>query len=335
MRSVNPFLFRRLVGPSGLGLLLVLATACGSTRPLTVPPALTGGGCAPWSAADSVAAAPRPALQMAGLDTTLTHRFSAASLHTAHAFWLLPPLAAYAQARRQYRRQPTLAGRVAVLEHRQQLSQRLTQAQLEVATVASQLDCQEEQADQLAGFMANRASEAETRLTAASIVVGAVGSVAVGALFFNNKGGKADELIGIGTGLAGAGLGLRILRNARRPPTVLVAHARNPLGAVWAGDNAAGLFPPAVWYYLTQPHPAAPGQPPVLERLRADWTRYGQLGPENSKERTRLTQLFFGAGGAYTAAELGTRADMHDELESQVNLLQRDLARLSRELVDF
>lgn len=335
MGRTNRIFFGRLVRPGGLGLLLGLATACGSTRPLTIPPALAGGGCAPWSAADSVAAVSSPALLVAGLDTGLVRRFSPASRHTAHVFGLLSALAAYAQARRQYQRQPTLAGRVAVLEQRQQLSQRLTQAQLDVATVAAQLDCQEEQADQLAGFMADRAAVAETRLTAASIVVGAVGSLAVGALFFNSKGGKADELIGIGTGLAGAGLGLKIFRNARHPPTVLVAHPRNPLAAVWTGDNAAGLFPPAVWYYLTQPHPAAPGQPPVRERLRADWTRYGQLGPDNSKERARLTQLFFGAGGAYTAAELGTRADMHDELESQVNLLQRDLARLSRELADF
>lgn len=297
-----------------------------------MPATLTSSTCAPWTPVGPVAAAPRPPLNPAALDTALARYLSITSLHTAYGFGLLPLLADYARARQWQRQQPMPDHQLAALALGQQLNQRLTQAQLEIAAVAAELDCEEEHADQLAGYLAARAAEAETRLTAASIVAGAVGAAATGALYLNSKTSNASNLVGIGTGLMGALLGLKIFRNAKHPARVLVAHPRNPLQAVWDGSNAAGIFPASVWHYLAYPRPAAPAGSSVREQLVASWTGFGQLGPAHSPERARLTRLFFGAGGAYSAAELSTRADMNDELESQVNLLQRHLARLSQEL---
>jgi len=65
--------------------------------------------------------------------------------------------------------------------------------------------------------------------------------------------------------------------------------------------------------------------------LTSGWV-LGKLPTPKEKKREEVYTLFFGEGGEYTAGPLTNRANMHDQIEAQINLMKQDLKLLSFEL---
>ncbi|GAB2562069.1 hypothetical protein [Spirosoma aerophilum] len=213
---------------------------------------------------------------------------------------------------------------------RQQITEWIGLTNLQISSTASEMDCEEERADQVATYLVQQANGREQKLTVASLTVGALTSIISIALFARKSNSDALNALGIGGGAAGAGLGLGILLVKQKVP---FQHPRNPLGDLWTGPDTSSIFPPLVWAFLNQPtqpgHPSSSVRRQLLER----WNDLGQLGTTPGKEQTRLRALFFGTGGTYTADELQIRANMLDQLESEINLIKQDLATLQLDVL--
>jgi hypothetical protein len=267
---------------------------------------------------------PQP-LHQEQLPPVLTKFFSPLALHTANAIGLLPDLITLIQCRQAVQQEPGIENRLALLEAHHRALHRISIASLEVAAVASELDCEEERADQLAVYLKGKEDARETRLTVGAIVVGGLGAIAAGILLASDTESNAAEVIGIGTGLTEAALGVLIWQNEQ---TASFRHPRNALRDIWEGPETSRIFPPSVWYYLNHPLPGQADKS-IRQQLVERWAALGQAPDQSTRANRTSLPLFWGEGGMYSANDLENRANMYDQLEAQVNLMQQDLKQLA------
>lgn len=303
---------------------LLLALASCATRPPTRLQVASGYCDPPLAYRYDPAFAPQPNFEAALTPALLAH-YPRRNLLTANAAGVLPLLkellvleetASWPQPRRQ---QP--AADLAVLRQRQRITAQLMLVSTAVASVAAELDCEGERADQVAGYLAEQDDRRTQRLNVLSIGIGAASGV--GTTVIENKSGQ--YAFGIGGGLLAAGLGLLTLHVNH---TAEFMHPRNLLADVWAEKPTSELFPPSVWYMLTEPAFSNSGQTSLAHNTRQRWQHYGQLAHPDSKQGQELTALLVGPGGRYSANQLTVRANMLNELQSAVRLLNQELQGL-------
>jgi hypothetical protein len=301
-----------------LALLLALA-GCATRPPARL--AVAAGYCdPPLPYRYNPAFAPQADFE-AALTPALLARYSRRTLLTANAVGILPQLQALLslQAARQ---QPGPATELAVLRQRQAIASQVALVSSTVASLAAELDCEGERADQVAGYLKSEDDRRTQRLNVLSIVVGAASGI--GTTVIDNKGGQ--YALGIGGGLLAAGLGLLTLSQGGH--TSDFTHPRNLLADVWAEKPASDVFPPSVWYMLREPAFSNSGQTSIAHNTRQRWQHYGQLAKPDSKKGQALASLLFGSGGQYSADQLTVRANMLNELQAAVRLLNQELQGL-------
>lgn len=250
-------------------------------------------------------------------ESLVTKRFSVAALETASTCRLLPALRGLVQAEQTNQS-------VALWQER--INQRLTIASLELASVAAEMDCHEETADQVADYLAEQKSSRTRILTLLSILIGAFGGVLTSVMALRNVSKIIIKYSAIAFGLTGAAIGLTTLITNQR---ILVSHERNPLRDMLTGPTRSDYFPPLVWAYLNRPNSRNPDRQSVRQHLLNRWASFEGLSPERvASGESRL----LGERGWYNADELHRRANLFDQLESEVNLMNYDLQRLAREV---
>ena len=79
---------------------------------------------------------------------------------------------------------------------------------------------------------------------------------------------------------------------------------------------------------LTNPAFSNQGQTSIAHNTRQRWQHYGQLAHPTSKDGRVLTALLLGPGGPYSADQLTVRANMLNELQAAVRLLNQELQGL-------
>ena len=309
--------------PYCLALLLALA-GCAGTRPARLQ--VTAGYCdPPLPYRYDAAYAPQADFE-AALTPALLARYPRRNLLTANAVGILPQLkelvaleeiASQPLARRQ---QPV--AELAVLRQRQQILARVALVSSTVASIAAELDCEGERADQVASYLNDQDARRTQRRNVLSISIGAASGI--GTTVIDNK--PAQYAFGIGGGLLAAGFGLLTLKQDGY--TAEFAHPRNLLADVWTEKPASEAFAPSVWYMLTEPAFSNGGQTSIAHNTRLRWEHYSQLAHPNSKEGKQLAALLFGEGGEYSASQLQLRANMLNELQSAVRLLNQELQGL-------
>lgn len=272
--------------------------------------------------------APLPLHEMK-LDTAVLARFSFKSLNVANAFGILELLTAFIQSEKSFQQNPSVENRLAKLELSQRIDQQINLSSLEISSVASELDCEEERIKQVADYIKGAEDANETKLTVAAIVVGATGAAASGLLLNSGDEGEVSEYIGIASAITEAALGGLILLNQKK---VDYFHPRNALREIWEGRDSTDVFPPSVWYYLNYFNPENPAEKSLRYQIIESWMGFGQIEKAASGKKRRLIELYFGKGGKYTTAQLYNRANMYDQLESYVKIIKQDLMMLSVEL---
>lgn len=266
---------------------------------------------------------PKP-LESIAIDSAIRNRFSSGSLNVANAIGLHDLLAGYIAEQKLFTDHPASDSRINMLNISQLINQKITTASLEISSVVSELDCEEERASQIASFLKDRSDQREKKLVIASIVIGAAG-VITGEILSNNKG-NAESYVSLGTGLTGATLGVLMLVNNQK---VTFNHSRNTPGEIWNGPRVSKTLPSSIWYYLNY---ESPGRESISLRsqLIANWTKFGQIETmQTNGERT--IPIYFGQGGKYTANQLQNRANMYDQIASYIALMKQDLKQLSIE----
>ncbi len=203
---------------------------------------------------------------------------------------------------------------------RQRLSDKINQASLEISSITASIDCEEEKSEQLASFLEKEIRKKERNFTVAAIVTGAAISVLTGGILFLQGGDLLIELVGITGGLTEVWLGLSILKANKK---VAIEHRDNILAEVKEGGAKTTFIPPAIWYYINHENASRNGK--SLRQLLLDrWQIYNlDEGDDN---------VLFMEGGLYSAEMLKNRADMLDQLEAQIDLMQQDLLGLSKEI---
>lgn len=203
-------------------------------------------------------------------------------------------------------------------EIRAGIQHHIVMASIEIDGIAAELDCEGERADQLARFLDDHNNKRNTKLTVASIITGAITTIATAAI----KDNGTQNTVAIGGGLLSAGLGAMTINAARKK--VSLRHSRNMLADIWYAPDSSAMYPPFVWYVLNEKHFSNSGKVSLAQSIRQRWLEF-DLGKKVSKESE---QLYFGAGGIYKADDLHTRAAMLNELQSTVRSINQDLQGL-------
>ena len=300
---------------------LLALNACHASRPINSALQTEPEYCVPPVAYRyDPATAPLPNIGPL-LDSALTARFPRRSLLVANAAGALPQLRELVRLEEADQKAPAPVHALAVLTQRQRIATRLQLLSVAIASVAAELDCEGERADQVAGYLTARANSRSQRLTVLSIGVGAASGI--GTTVSSDQ--ATQYIFGIGGGLLTAGLGLLTLSSHR---TVPYGHPRNLLADVWQETSTSAVYPPGVWYLLTEKAFSNRGENSVAHNTRLRWQRYGELNAPESRAGRQQQALFFGAGGRYQADDLTVRANMLNELQASVRLLNQELQGL-------
>ncbi|HNF30174.1 MAG TPA: hypothetical protein PLY81_07840, partial [Chitinophagaceae bacterium] len=256
----------------------------------------------------------------------LTNKFSFAALNTANAIGVIDNLTMYARLKKDERTTPKLERRVVMLELLQKITQRINIASLEISAVASELDCEEERASQVATYLKSKESAKEKNLIIGSMIVGAVGSIAAEIISMNSNSGNTSNIVAITTSIIDVGLGTLIILNNK---SIEFYHNRNALKDIWNNPKTSSFFTPSIWYYLTYEN-VSKNEKSLRKQLIEKWQDFGQI--TSSKNKDKNIELYFGNGGKYETEQLKNRADMHDQIESYITLMKQDLKQLSIEI---
>ena len=227
------------------------------------------------------------------------------------------------------KQEPDDSNRIVLLESYMRIQHRIQIASLAVSGIASELDCEEERCDQIATYISGIENRRETRLTVSAITIGALGAIVSGVLLLNNPETISVEYIGIGVGVTEAVLGVFILKSGNE---VTFHHPRNPLKSIWTGKDEDGIFPSFVWRYLNHPNISDHPELTLRDQIVGRWMSFSQFNLKSNKKQQEFEKKYFGAVGNYSSDELFYRADMHDQVESNVNLMKQDLTLLALEL---
>lgn len=300
--------------------ILVTIQSCTVTK--KAPSALTYENSSCYHQSDYAYTAdnlPRP-IHTLHLDTALTSNYSATSLNIANALGLLDDLNKYALLSDEFKINPSTDLKIEILEIIQSVNHTINTSSLEISSVTSELDCEEERASQISGFLKGKSDTREKKLVIGSIVTGAAGSVAAELL-----SGNASTYVAIGTSLAEASLGLLMLFNN---PKTFFYHFRNTPAEIWYGPVVSKTLPPSIWYYLNYKNTSG-SERTLREQLIHNWTAFGQIDTVEKDDRN--IPIYFGTGGKYSAEQLQNRADMYDQIEAYISLMKQELSRLSNE----
>lgn len=260
------------------------------------------------------------------IDTLLSNHFSFEALNVANAIGLIEPLHQFVVLKLDFKANPSLQKQVELLELRQNITDRINLSSLEISSVSSELDCEEERANQLAGYLKSKADQREKNLVIASIVVGAAGGIGA-EILGNSTSGNSGSFVAIGASIAETVFGVLMLTNQKK---ISYDHKRNTIGEIWNVPTVSKTLPPGIWYYLNYKNRGIDKfKQSLREFLVANWLAYGEI--ENPKERT-VSPVYFGSGGIYSSDELQIRANMYDQIESYIKLMKQDLTTLFMEL---
>lgn len=316
------FIFPTLIG------LACLFVSCAGTKSMQLSGIQSQGSCYTHFGQDKPNSSVPPPFHTISLDTQLINRFSPRSLQVAHAIGVLDSISEYMRRKKIAGHTPTVEQRLNGIEALLRMNKKIDIASLEISSIASKMDCEEERADQVAAFLQGKEEDAERKYVIASLVIGAAGTITSELLDRKVSTARAATTVAIGASVAEAALGVLLLLNKKK---IIFQHERNVLADIWTGPETSDFFPVSVWYFLNYEWPGSDTLS-LRKQLVERWLSFGQMADTKEKNKVSVQNLYFGKGGKYTADQLTNRADMYDQLEAAITLMKQDLKLLSVEL---
>ncbi|WP_194973459.1 hypothetical protein [Aquiflexum lacus] len=258
-------------------------------------------------------------LERLNLSDRLNNNFSKRNLNIANALGMLSFIDEYIKVLEEYEADPTLEKRIAYIERYQRLSQRFEASKMEISSVQSELNCEEDRLRQVSQYLMGIEGKEIKNLTVGSILLAATWSI-VSVFVLNDS--DAAAYFGLGVGIIGAGLGYSMLK-VKKP--VYFTHKRNHLKEVVLGPEQSELFPSSVWYYLNFIDTDGEAPKSMRGEILQKWRTLGVFVDIRSKDMPALQEKFFGEGGVYSSRELELRASMYDQVSAKINLMMQDL----------
>ena len=280
--------------------------------------------CLPIKAPVSIGLSTIKPIHELNIDTALSSRFSFTSLNVANSIGILEMLGQYVALNEKVKQSASFENRLALLELSHNISKRISQASLEVSSVTSEIDCEEEKIAQIADYLSKKEQDKETKLTVVAIVVSAADAI----LSTLPKSVFNFEYMGLVSGITGTTIAILILKNQQK---VVLKHNRNMLHEIWVGNEQSTMFPDFIWYYLNYYDPNKKNERSIRYQIVERWMNFKQIDNANAKKRKVLIDIYFGNGGEYSTDQLYNRANMYDQLESYIKLIKQELTLLAFE----
>ena len=218
-----------------------------------------------------------------------------------------------------------------LFETRQHLSDRLLLTLMEIRSVIEEAHCEHSRALYVSiALNENQLNTVERHTIFALLGDAILSGIAGGALVIGGSETAAGAVSVMGGLIPTAFVTSLSFKTAEKE----FLHKRNLLRDIWEGPKVSTLFPRPVWEFLNAPDlEEGTGKKTRRERLLADWRENDWLGESQSKIEQNRIALFFGDGGIYTTQELQIRAQMLDLLRIKLNLMNRYLKTLIREML--
>ncbi|MFC0181841.1 hypothetical protein SAMN04515674_10988 [Pseudarcicella hirudinis] len=248
----------------------------------------------------------------------ISQNFTQHDILVANAIGVLPTL----QKILTLKKDSSLSVKLEKTNYKLFIQKRLLITATAIDGLASEIDCEGERADQLAGYLDNLNDKRNRRLTVASIIAGSATTVAT--VLLDN--GNAQNLVGIGGGLLSATLGgLTAFPSHKK---IVFKHVRNILTDIWQAPVSSNVYPPSIWYMLNDRHFSNSGNQTILANIKNRWISYEFEGKADLDEQ----DLLFKTGGMYKADDLHSRANLLNQLQATIRSLHQDLYSFSLHL---
>lgn len=199
---------------------------------------------------------------------------------------------------------------------KQKITGRLVLAQSQLEAVAGELDCEGERSDIAANYLDDINRKRNTKLTVASVIVGALTTVGTVAA----SGKTPQTLIGVGGGLLSSGLGAMTI--SPKGKKIAFDHERNLLQTIWKEPAVNTDYPNFVWKMLHEKRFSNQGDLTLAQSIKSRWLQF----EFNGKIAADQENLLFGKGGFYHADDLHTRSAMINQLQSTIRSVFQDLS---------
>lgn len=216
----------------------------------------------------------------------------------------------------------SLEAQVKVLQLKTKINSKISISLTELDAVAAEFDCEGERVDQMANYVDNLNNNRNNKLILFSIITGAVTSVAGGII----KNDNAENIVSIGGGLLGAGLGLATFNPKGKK--VEFIHERNLLKDIWEQKLQSHNFPPFIWYMYTEKKFTGNREHSIIQNMKQRWIQYQFDNDEDAANKS----VNLGTGGYYRSSDLQNRASMLNQMQSATRTINQNINYLLLDL---
>jgi len=214
---------------------------------------------------------------------------------------------------------------------RQQITDAIVAASLNVDSVLDEIDYERDQIEELRSLLRLRQDRAIGSTNFAVLAVGTGLGIVSGVLQFSKSTSSAGNAMGFAAGGISTLFSLRSLqqvRGGKRPawvlPSMLSAFVCQP-------EEQHKHYPDDVWAYLNGVSPEGASQISRREQLVAGWAAEGRIGVLDSTQSRRKIELLTSPNAAdknLRTEILNERAAMLADVRNRVSLMKRDLRDL-------
>jgi hypothetical protein len=221
------------------------------------------------------------------------------------------------------------------LSLRQQITDAVTAASLDVDSVAAEIDYEREQTVELRSLWRYKRDRAIGTTNVAVLAAGTGLGIVSGLLQFSKTTSSTGNAIGFAAGGISTLFSLRSFRQVhggKRPawilPNMLAAFLGQP-------EEQHSHYPDDIWAYLNSVPSGAASQASRKEQMVAGWVAAGRIAPPDSPQWKRRIALLTSTNAAdkdLNIELMNERAAMLADVADQVLLMKHDLADLLRGL---
>ncbi len=221
------------------------------------------------------------------------------------------------------------------LSLRQQITDAVIAAALDVDSVAAEIDYEREQTVELRSLWRYKRDRAIGSTNLAVLAAGTGLGIVSGLLQFSKSTSSAGNVVGFAAGGVSTLFSLRSLRQVhggQRPawvlPNMLAAFLGQP-------EEPHSHYPDDIWAYLNSVPAGAASPASRKEQMLAGWVAAGRIGPADSPRWQRRVALLTSTNAADKDLDvelMNERAAMLADVGDQVSLMKHDLADLLRGL---
>jgi len=221
---------------------------------------------------------------------------------------------------------------------RQEITEKVLGASLDVDSVNAVIDSEIEQIRAIRSDLQSRRDKAQNIINVASLVTGGALGVVNTALQFKSSTANLGNAIGVGGGAASVTLsvigihkqgGRRSLGDSPRMLARFFGRQPDALEAI------PSIYPEEVWSYLNSAPPSQPTKGTRREQLIAKWRREGKVEQDNRLKSDRRVEALSGnisQSRKLSIDELDDRVAMLLDVRATVSLMKRELGEILRSL---